>query len=442
MKTWGETRVWGQWALREKPDRLVLGTISEPNSAGPLLELHGTFWDRLMLHPQPHTLWGQTRTGALITLLDAWQVGVLPGLGIAETYDCATVISGVHIASEDEFDVRYALIDFSHLEDWATLPASREGSPFSIDHQFADFPHGQHFRIEFKEPEPRHLVATGKWRARLLIWTDPPNHGRAPTQIYLRQRCSLLIEFEQPAKMSEVRSVVGQWQALLAFATGKDVWLTKLIAYNGRDETRRWFKGAGETLQFHPRSWGGRGPGKREPIHEIDMLFHLADLAPDQPPEIHNWFARWEEFGLVVQHYLAGVRHQGIYEEHRFLSLVQAIEGFHRRFGRRNLKLRSLLEIPLARLAASQPYLKSHQERLLGQVVKTRNYLSHADPTLKKDAATGAELFEITEILRTAVEFEMLAFLGVSEERANKMVHRNLHRRQARSGPVTFLLGP
>lgn len=465
----------GQWALREKPARLVLGTIAEPNSAGPLLELHGTFWDRPTLHSQPHTLWGTTRTGALITLLNAWQVGASPGFGIVETYDCASIISGVHVAAEDEFDIRYAEIDFSHLEDWATLPVSRAASPFSIDQQFDDFPHGQHFRIEFNEPVPRQLVATGKWRASLLVWSDPPNQSRVPTQVYLRQRCSLLIEFEQPAKTSEVRSVVGQWQALLAFATGKDVWLTKLISYNGRDEARSWFKAAGDALRIHARSWGGRDPEKREPIHEFDMLFHLTDLAPGQPPEIHNWFEQWEKFGPVIQHYLAGLRHQGIYEEHRFLSLVQAIEGFQRRFGQRTLitkgeyrervtrilegvledermfvkdalrfanepSLRTRLEITLARLIASRPYLKSQQDKLLSRVVNTRHYLSHSEPSLKKHAVTGRELFEITEILRAALELEILSFLGVTEKRASELVHRNLYRRQARSGPVTFLL--
>lgn len=444
MKTWRGLRVLAQWALLEKPERLVLGTIAEPSSAGPLLELHGTFWDRPMLDSQPRTLWGQTRTGALITLLDAWQAGVSPGAGTTETYDCATVLSGVHVASEDEFDVGYAEIDFSHLEDWATLPVSRAASPFSIDQQFDDFPHGQHFRIEFNEP--LQLVNTGKWKAWLLIWADPPNDRRAPTKAYLRQRSSLLIEFGQPAKMSEVRSIVGQWQALLAFALGEDVWLTKLIAYNGRNEAKRWFKPAGETLRFHPRSWGGRDPEKRAPIPEIDTLFHLNDLTPGESSEIHNWFERWEEFGPVIQHYLAGVRHQGIFEEHRFLSLVQAIEGFQRRFGPLTKAggkptLRSQLEITLARLISSRPHLKSDQDKLLSQVVKTRNYLSHAEPSLKKDAVTGIELFRITEVLRTALELEILSFLGVSEGRAAELVHRNLHRRQARSGPVTFMLG-
>jgi hypothetical protein len=61
-----------------------------------------------------------------------------------------------------------------------------------------------------------------------------------------------------------------------------------------------------------------------------DMLLALSDAGESWPMIVSKWFAYHQKLAPVLNLYFAVVFGRGLFEEHKFLFMAQAIEGYHR----------------------------------------------------------------------------------------------------------------
>ncbi len=62
-----------------------------------------------------------------------------------------------------------------------------------------------------------------------------------------------------------------------------------------------------------------------------EMLFTFADIAGLVNACVGSWLAKSSDLGPVLDVYFATLYGAGMFQGHRFLSLVQAVEAYHRR---------------------------------------------------------------------------------------------------------------
>ena len=197
-------------------------------------------------------------------------------------------------------------------------------------------------------------------------------------------------------------------------------------------------------------------PKSHKPLHPFDMLFTFKDISNSFESFLRNWFEKEDLLEPVYNLYFGTLYNPRMYLEHRFLSLIQAIESFHQRtYGgeyssdedykvvydalvnsipegvRSGLKdrLKEYLkygnEFSLRKrlkeiFDKNQEILDGHignKKAFIEKVVDTRNYQTHHDEELKERAASGEDLYRLIQKLKMLLEICLLTELGFTSEK-------------------------
>lgn len=182
-----------------------------------------------------------------------------------------------------------------------------------------------------------------------------------------------------------------------------------------------------------------------------EMLFTLKDIADKFELLLRNWFNKTDKLGPVYDLYFGALYNPHMYLQQRFLSLVQALESYHRRLMRTYELVeedhRKRMEAILAsapeahrdwlasRLKyANEPTLRvrlheifakcsfimskivAKEDAFIEKVVATRHYLTHFDPELEDRSAKDDALHYVTEKLRVMMEACLLEEIGLEPD--------------------------
>jgi hypothetical protein len=199
-------------------------------------------------------------------------------------------------------------------------------------------------------------------------------------------------------------------------------------------------------------------------LRSYDMLFTYADLSENLDSYLQRWFDSAEQIQPVHDLYFGVSSSQNVYLVHAFLSIVQAVEIYHKRSNARyelsepdltNLK-EDILANPHNRIGAdprSKMYTKKHLNRkdprliirileltrpytdvlypfiqmpvdFAFQVVKTRNHYTH-NSAIDDDTAKGDELYKLTEKLKLLMQICLLSELGFGVDKISAVLNRN-----------------
>lgn len=182
-------------------------------------------------------------------------------------------------------------------------------------------------------------------------------------------------------------------------------------------------------------------------VHPAEMLFTLADARSRLAQLVENWFAKQELLRPVFDLYFGAIYNRHAFLEQQFLSLMQAIETFHRRTSAETdlpptdhdrrveeilkaapathrdwlsskltysneLTLRTRLSDVLGRCPEVVGKLVKKNKSFIHQVYTARNYLTHYDQALEAEAPKGLDLYPLTIRLQALVEMCLLLELG------------------------------
>jgi len=161
---------------------------------------------------------------------------------------------------------------------------------------------------------------------------------------------------------------------------------------------------------------------------KINLLFKYNKIETEFPEIIKKWYSVSNDLAPIRNHLFNSIQRKSVFTSLDFLIVVQALEGYHRRFvsfqkkGRITLKdrLEDLIQI------YSSDVLKIKNSNLIVQVVvDTRDYFSHFFArNTKPNLVEGIELLELTMMLRLLLICCVLDLIGFTKQKINNIVER------------------
>jgi hypothetical protein len=358
---------------------------------------------------------------------------------VTEQFAPAVILEGAHYAEGEAVLFDELLVQYTQLDAWVatsglTLEFESESEtiaginiafrpPEPVTVQLADFKFEVDFRWTLKHPAP------------------------LGTAVDLAQHAALTLAFAKPAPLERCFDLVYQLRNFIALGVGRPVTPTTV---------------RGTVLRPHgvEREFGERQPPRlgmniffRLPdvpevrqAHPAEMLFTLADARDRFAQLVENWFGKQELLRPVFDLYFGAIYNRQAFLEQRFLSLMQAIETFHRRTSTETelpptdherrleeiltaapemhrdwlsgkltysneLTLRKRLSDVLGRCPKVVSKLVK-KKSFIHQVYTARNYLTHYDQALEAEAPKGLDLYPLTVQLQALVEMCLFLELG------------------------------
>jgi hypothetical protein len=219
-------------------------------------------------------------------------------------------------------------------------------------------------------------------------------------------------------------------------------------------------------------------PAQPEPdssLSRLQVLFFLKGILPDFERYLRVWFSKASTLKPVCDLFFGTLTNTTMYLGHKFLSLSQALETYHRRTKpakyvadeewegtkatlaaaipqslakefRSSLKnklnylhefsLRKRLKDVLEQCGTQVGVTVPDEKTFVEDVTNTRNYLTHYDKRLEGQAVKDGDLYALTETMRCLLEVCFLTEIGVEKATIQRIARGNA-RFQRYMQPVT-----
>jgi hypothetical protein len=432
----------GLWWLPAQPEHQLPGVLTCEPDDWVKLSLVGGFGDNPN-HFHADMVAGLIQ-GAWVTLLGCTQARFQfssPGFESQQLFAQA-ILRGAAFETPDEVRFDRAVVEFSHLGEWAALTGmtetmeSEEGRPVSLT-------------VSYRPPEGHTAEIPGGKVTLGFNWTASGNPLR---QRQIEQRTALTISLDESLPLYPfIDRYVQPLRNLLTLATGVPCTVTQLVV-SRRDLTDgvRPVPIRVELPKVFPAPGGRRAN---------DILFTLNEF--DFSTGIPCWLDMADRLEDPCDLLIALRYAPPMHAEYRLLIAVAAAEALHRRlFPRkrpytktayREIRRSILAAVP----AALRPFVKdllqwANQLKLNArlaelielagpsiagmapdtgrwskQVARVRNQLTHWDPEQPAHKLNASQLFWLAEAVGTLVTVCLLRELGFTEDERTKLLANN-----------------
>ncbi|MGA3360170.1 MAG: HEPN domain-containing protein [Halobacteriota archaeon] len=357
-----------------------------------------------------------------------------------------TVIAGKHFTKSQELKFNTFLADFTHLFEWVDVSGITSGIDVPLD-KLEDVDG----LIIYKRPEPI-KVSISNYTISLYFEREPqlePLWG-AKEQSCFKQRVYVMIEFAEKQSFETFEEVYYHFRNLLSLGVGHPVYPQEIKTRF----TGKWGHNDVEFFVVNPHL-----TEKQQRLPIIQMLFIYADISARFETYLSNWMANSDRLKPVYDLYFGIIHNPDTYLIHTFLSLIQALETYHRRLAikyeltddvrgqlvqevlnrsSRNYdasKLEDRIDPPL--LMRLLELLKIHED-ILHPIIEywqhvqyaeflkdARNYFTHLEPAKDSTAPTSDELWRANERMKLLLQTCLLFELGLNKNQIKQLFSRN-----------------
>jgi hypothetical protein len=436
----------GYWWLPETPDEQIAGILRyDPDGAElELLGLPKGYQQLFQIH-EVEIFLGLDTEGREITLHDCGGSSSFQSPGVPRSsYHANLVLIGGHFEHSADLHFHTILARFSNLDVWAGKPTVKSELT------------GNRFQITYEPPPDVLLLEDPRLRVSLHWRRAGPVGLGTLREASIRQEAWFKIEYPEEQPIRVCQKDLGRIQNFLSLACMSPCLGKKTLGRTGQHYIDVGTKRHDIDIEIHPLYSTPKG---RELDSPTEMLFALSDIECHGQKILQSWFERSAVLEPVHSLYFGTLYRSALYPHHRFLSLVQAAESFHRvaaekdAAGRQRHKervqevLASAPDVHRDWLAAELqfskvPLFRERMQDLVdrfvdlasgcfgdpGQFVtdlkNTRNYFTHFGQELKPKAADGTRLLILTERLRLLLEMCFVTDLGFAGQEISAMLKR------------------
>ncbi|WP_039764939.1 HEPN domain-containing protein [Caldicellulosiruptor sp. F32] len=444
----------GIWWLPNKPNKQVSGTLTFTPEKGAILELIGSFKDLKDMDKMlsPDIILGVSSSGKDITLYRCFETQSnlnLPSLSTSSFY-ANIVFVGAHFQKNENIRFRKLSIYYSNLDEWVNITG------FKIGYDEKEV------TIKYNLPEPIQARIDDNFKLFIDFRVKGPTHSIVQKEATIKQSTYIRIEPLEEKSFDEYMNVLYHIQNFLTLGITKPVYplvIEGITAANKKILNGKTYYPSVKV--FYKVSDISKTCELLLPFY---MLFTFSYISDKFEFFLRNWFKKVDLLKPVYDLYFGTLYNPRMYLEHRFLSLIQAIESYHQRtYGGKYLSDEDYKEVYNALVNAIpsdvrndlrdrlKRYLKygnefSLRKRLeeifdkyreilnvfiekesvfIDKVVNTRHYLTHYDEKLKEQAANGEELYNLTQKLKILLEICLLTELGFSLDEIKRLFSEN-----------------
>lgn len=448
----------GYWWLPSNPDFKLAGTMKFLSEDGVYLDTLGSFTSngRFDNSNSYDLILGIAKGGELITLYNCKSINTTRrSRGITQKrYIVTLALLGTHFTKVEALSFDKIVVEYNYLPDW-------------VYSETPDFIADWHKQKSFNNSP------TGELKAK-VSGTSPLNQAEITIKAF-NQSFSNFREFKQTRsaeiiiELKQQRLSIYEWylnflyplQNFLSLATNRQNSITSISVYSQPESTLNHNREIPATLFSSIIS-----QEQTEEKNLKQMLFTLKDIEPHFSLCIQKWLNINDDIKHICDVYFGIKYTNSLYGELRFLSIVQALESYHR------IKLENSsdsqdkpnqqiehkrrleqiyervpeqhLEWLKEQLAFSheisfknrikdlcnkfQPIispLSKNPNKFAAKVRDTRNYYTHYNQSLKSKAAKQNELFRLSQILNFLLQSCLLTELGFTSELCQSLISKD-----------------
>ncbi len=443
----------GYWWLPDTPEEQVPGILRFDPDEGATLNLVGSFggikgssgtMEDLFPSPESGLILGFSVNGKAITLsncnMTRGSFG-MPGFPTS-TYSSSMIFVGEHFERPEDIGFEGLSVEYAHLEEWVSI------SGFVL--KMPDDPKDHPYVIEHQVPE-RIPVSVGEISISLMFGVNHEYSNPLVRTASITQKAYITVEFSEKKPMDDLLKIIYRIQNFLSFGVRSPVHPLSVKGITSSSENL--------DVEIYYRPLGRTDSTKK--VHPVDMLFTLHDLPGGLDRALGTWLEKSEDLEPVYQLFLGTLYNPQAYLTQQFLSLVQALEVYHREAvyvpdmpeeehekrvekildsapaehkGWLRQKLRVVSEPSLGERL--HKILKKHRGtsdvvvgkkgearvEFVDKVVDSRNYLAHRDKGKKERAARGVELYQISQKLKRLLEACLMGEIGFEDDEIRKLI--------------------
>ncbi|MDA8403780.1 MAG: hypothetical protein M0Z56_06250 [Desulfobacteraceae bacterium] len=343
------------------------------------------------------------------------------------------------VAYEDKEPVLLSTFQFSveGIDEWVGL------SGIKVENQFEK----RTATITYSPPAEVSLSLNNEMKLLITFsWSLPGFPNTTEAKITQKTRFKLLSDQERP--LNDFISAAYIITTLLCFAIdqtvcidGVTVTVDSLVQEIGNGKTSPVLM----SLYYSSLPYTKNVPK----IHWHHMLFRFMQIRADAERIINNWFDAYKEIDPALNLYFSAKSGAHKYIDGKFLALVQSLETYHRRTSKEKLmedgifkeltdnlilkcqedkrewlagRLQHGNELNLGKRIKSiiEPFKEifgssKARNKLIRNIVNTRNYLTHYDKFLESKAASGESLWLLCIRMEAIFQLHLLQVLGFTE---------------------------
>lgn len=441
----------GIWWLPGNRENHIIGILKFNPEDGAYLELIG----QLLGYDEVETniILGKTSDGKDITLYKCFKARKTfssGGFSMAVVY-ANIIFEGVHFNTEEDIRFKELSCHYSNLDEWAWM----NGIKINV------LAFGE-LEINYKLPSKISADIKDDYVIEIYPSTETPSHRLVQKEASIVQRIFVKMINNQLNSFEEHRDKLRHMQNFISLGVGEPVSIIDMIGET--EENKEDHDGHILYPKVSIYLCIKRLAEDYKPILPPSMLFNLRNIKDDFNIIINRWYEREEILRPVFNLYFGTLYDPDMYLEQKFLSLIQAIESYHRRTKSNNeiepeeheIKINNIIEsvdvqyrkwLQGKLVYSNEPTLRNRLKELLkecglllrlsssrekkffiDQVCNTRNYFTHYDISLTAKAAKGKELFRLYYILKVIIEFNLLLEIGFDNERAHELLEKRYKR--------------
>lgn len=442
----------GDWWLPDNPKKQISGTLKFTPRDGAVLDLMGSFTDIKNIGEmlEPEIILGTSASEECITLhkcLETKTSFSFQGARISSFY-AHVVFLGAHFQKPEDIKFKSISLHYLHLDEWTNI-SGIEISQHSPDEELV---------IKYKLPVSIEASIADGHKLYITFEAECPVPFFERKKVKIEQKTYIKIETQTVKSFDEYREIASKVQNFLSLGVMEPVYP---LIIKGKTEVNRVL--IEDRIHYPPVNIFYRLfdiPKVSKTLQRFDMLFTFEDIAHRFESFLKNWFRKAELLKPVYDLYFGTLYNPQMYLQHRFLSLIQAIESYHRRVMKNhelpeqehNKRIEEVLDaVPeehkkwlKVKLAHSnEPTLRRRLKEIfdnypkvvnkfirdkksfIQKVVHTRNYLIHYDLKSKKRVAEWEELYHVTQKLKILIEACLLTVLGFSADEIKDLFSRS-----------------
>lgn len=446
----------GIWWLPENPDNMISGTLKFHPIEGINLELIGSFKEikdfNAML--QHEIILGVSSDGENITLYKCYESQFNLARFSTSSFFVNIIFEGHHFKKEEDIILDSLSINYSRLEEWTKISGFQNNTEYDASKNI------KKMEIAYAIPQK---VEANLDNLKISLDYNFSLNRKGIEDYHLKQTTFIKIEPDKPIHYNDFQNnICYHIQNFLSLAIGK---ATDSLIIKGKTVPSKNRLPAGSVehekiLIFH--SVKGLSDLSK-PIHPLDMLFLFEDISDDFENCLKNWITKSELLQPVYDLYFGTLYNSSMYIQHEFLSLIQALESYHRRIhdGKYvpedhysqiyDVLIDAIPDVDKDFKESLKQKMKYHNEfslrkrikeifiqcnnltnliipnktEFIEDVVNTRNFLTHYDKKIESKAKTGQELYHLVQKIKFLLEICFLIELEISKENIETLVSRN-----------------
>ncbi len=443
----------GYWWLPDSPEERAPGILMFDPDEGATLELLGSLkgLEGVVDSLEPEIILGLSSDGKSITLKECGKtLGSLAfGSGFStSSFYVNTVLIGEHFGRAEDVGFERLIVQYLHLEAWA------HASGFDVKFiEETEEPRKRWMEVRHDLPDPFSAAVGNEYEVALDFASNFWASHRPFTEVRISQPAEIAIKFPEKQPLDRLVNIVFRLQHLLSLGMRRSAYPTSVRGYTG-------VPGEAMPVEVYYASLGRTDATQERPeLHQ--MLFSRRGLPGGFGPAVARWLEGAEKLDPVYRLFLGPLYNPQSYLEQQFLSLVQALETYHRRVlstpdlpeEKQKERLQEVLDSAPVEYTGwlerklqfqSEPSLdqrlheifkrhldvvevkiskkKKVRADFIEKVVATRNYRSHFDESKKEKAARGEELYRISQQLKLLLEACLMKEIGFEDEEIKKAV--------------------